>query len=94
LDGGSARRKVSTYTQNNTNTELMHTDIDALSGIRTHNPSVRAGEDGSCLRLRGHSDRLNKDDGRQIRKSGGNIALNKGNHISLWERDKHRSIDV
>jgi hypothetical protein len=29
-----------TYTQNNTNT-----DIHALSGIRTHNPSVQASED-------------------------------------------------
>jgi hypothetical protein len=35
----------------------MHTDVHALSGIRTHDPSVRAGEDGSCLRLRDHCDR-------------------------------------
>jgi hypothetical protein len=28
------------------------------SGIRTHDPSVRAGEDISCLRPRGLSDRL------------------------------------
>jgi hypothetical protein len=34
-----------------------HTDIHASSGIRTHIPSVLAGEDGSCLRLRGHCDR-------------------------------------
>jgi hypothetical protein len=34
----------------------MHTDIHASSGIRTHDPSVRAGEDGSCLRPRGHYD--------------------------------------
>jgi hypothetical protein len=53
LDGGSARRKASTYTQNNTNTE-----IHALSGIRTHDPSVRANGDCSCLRPRGHCDRL------------------------------------
>jgi hypothetical protein len=33
LDGGSARRKAATYTQNNTNT-----DIHALSGIQTHYP--------------------------------------------------------
>jgi hypothetical protein len=32
-------------------TEKMHTDIHASSGIRTHDPSVRAGEDGACLRL-------------------------------------------
>jgi hypothetical protein len=28
-----------------------------LNGIRTHDPSVRASEDGSCLRLRSHRDR-------------------------------------
>jgi hypothetical protein len=57
LDGVSARRKASIYTQNNTNTEQTHTDIHALSGIRTHDPSVRASEDSSFLRLRGHCDR-------------------------------------
>jgi hypothetical protein len=30
----------------------------ASSGIRTHDPSVRAGEDGSCLGPRGQCDRL------------------------------------
>jgi hypothetical protein len=35
----------------------MHTDIHASSGIRTHEPSVRAGEDSSCLKPRGHRDR-------------------------------------
>jgi hypothetical protein len=28
-----------------------------MSGIRTRDPSVRAGEDGSCIRQRGHYDR-------------------------------------
>jgi hypothetical protein len=51
---GSARRKAATYTQN----KRTHTDIHALSGIRTHDPSVRADEDGSCLRPRGHCARL------------------------------------
>jgi hypothetical protein len=51
LGGGSARRKAVTYTQTQT-----HTDIQALSGIRTNDPRVRAGEDGSCLRLRRHCD--------------------------------------
>jgi hypothetical protein len=32
-----------------------HTDIHDLSGIRTHDPSVRASEESSCLRPRGHS---------------------------------------
>jgi hypothetical protein len=35
-----------------------HTDIYALSGIRTHDPSVRASEDSSCPRPRGHYDQL------------------------------------
>jgi hypothetical protein len=44
-------------TQNNTNRIKAHTDIHALSGIRTHDPIVRAREDSSCLRPRGHSNR-------------------------------------
>jgi hypothetical protein len=55
---GSARRKASTYTQNNTNRINAHnTDIHALSEIRTHDLRVRASEDSSCLRLRNHCDR-------------------------------------
>jgi hypothetical protein len=42
-----------TQTQNKT-----LTNIHALSGIRNHDPSVRAAEDISCLRTRGHCDRL------------------------------------
>jgi hypothetical protein len=34
-----------------------HTNIHALSGIETHSPRVRASEDCSCLRPRGHCDR-------------------------------------
>jgi hypothetical protein len=34
-----------------------NTDIHSLGGIRKHDPSVRASEDGSCLRPRGHRDR-------------------------------------
>jgi hypothetical protein len=44
LDGGSARRKAATYTQDGTNTEQTHTDIHASSGVRTHDPSVRGGK--------------------------------------------------
>jgi hypothetical protein len=36
----------------------IHTpNIHALSGIRTHDPSVRASEDSSCLRPCGYCDR-------------------------------------
>jgi hypothetical protein len=38
----------------------MHTDIHALRWIRTHDPSVWAGEDSLCFRLRGHCDRRSK----------------------------------
>jgi hypothetical protein len=31
--------------------------ISASAGIRTHDPNVRAGEDCSCLRMRGHCGR-------------------------------------
>jgi hypothetical protein len=34
-----------------------NTDIHASIGFRTHDPSVRASEDSSCLRQRGHCDR-------------------------------------
>jgi hypothetical protein len=33
-------------------------NIHVLSGIRTHDPSVRTSEDSSCLRPRGYCDRL------------------------------------
>jgi hypothetical protein len=45
------------YTHDNTNTEQTHTDIHDSSGVRTHDASVWAGEDSSCLRPRGHCDR-------------------------------------
>jgi hypothetical protein len=35
-----------------------NTDIHALSGIRTHDPSFQASEDSSCLTSLGHCDRL------------------------------------
>jgi hypothetical protein len=47
----------------------MHTNIHALTGIRTKDPSVRADEDISCLSSRGHCDRrmvLRCDENREI----------------------------
>jgi hypothetical protein len=38
-------------------TNAHNTDIYALSGIRTHDQSVRTSEDSSCLRPSGHCDR-------------------------------------
>jgi hypothetical protein len=43
--------------QNKHRINAHNTDIHALSGILTHDPSVRASEDSSCLRPRGHCDR-------------------------------------
>jgi hypothetical protein len=58
LDGESARRKVSTYTQNNIKAELTHnTDIHPLGGIRTHDLCGRASEDILCFRPRVYCDR-------------------------------------
>jgi hypothetical protein len=54
LGRGTGRRKAATYTQNNTIREKMHIDIHASSGIQTHDPSVRVGEDSSCLRPHDH----------------------------------------
>jgi hypothetical protein len=60
LDEWSAGRKTATYTQDNTNRINAHTNFHALSGIRTHNLSVRVSEDSSYLRPRGHCDRQPK----------------------------------
>jgi hypothetical protein len=60
LGRGSARRKAATYLhteQHRHGINAHNTDIHALSWIRTHDPSVRAVEDSSCLRPRGHCDR-------------------------------------
>jgi hypothetical protein len=35
----------------------MHADIHTSNGIRIHDPSVRAGEDSSCLTPSGQCDR-------------------------------------
>jgi hypothetical protein len=43
--------------QHKQNKRIHTPNIHALSGIRTHDPSVRASEDSSCLRQRGYCDR-------------------------------------
>jgi hypothetical protein len=55
LNRGSARRKAALPAHRATQTQNKRTQyIHAWSGIRIHNPSVRATEDSSCLRPRGH----------------------------------------
>jgi hypothetical protein len=44
-------------THRTTQTQNNNRDIHAFSGILTYDPSVRATEDSSCLRPRGHCDR-------------------------------------
>jgi hypothetical protein len=50
-----------------------NTDIHVLSGIRTHDPRVRASEDSSCLRPRVHRDR--RPGGHNLRKLKKNKKL-------------------
>jgi hypothetical protein len=58
LKGGQARRKASTYTEEHKyRIKVDNTDIHALNGIRTQDPSVRENEDSWCVRPRGHCDR-------------------------------------
>jgi hypothetical protein len=45
------------YLHKTTQTQKRQTNIHALSGIRTHYPSVRAGDNISYLTPRGHCDR-------------------------------------
>jgi hypothetical protein len=58
LDEWSARRKASTSAQDNTTqNKRTHTpNIHAVSGIRTHDHSVRVNEDSSFLRPLGYRD--------------------------------------
>jgi hypothetical protein len=59
LGGGSDRRKATTYTGQHK--DRINADIHASNAIRIHDPSVWAGENISCISLRGHCDRLSSD---------------------------------
>jgi hypothetical protein len=50
----------SLYLHRTTQYRKMRTRIHTTSGIQTHDPSVRAAEDSTCLRPLGHWDRLDK----------------------------------
>jgi hypothetical protein len=51
-------RPLPTHRTTQTQNKSLHTpNIYALSGFRTHDPSVRASEDSSCIRPRGYCDR-------------------------------------
>jgi hypothetical protein len=52
-------RPLSKHRTTQTQNKLIHTpNIRVLSGIRTHDPSVRASDESSYLRPRGYCDRL------------------------------------
>jgi hypothetical protein len=56
----------------------MDTDIHASSGIRTHDPSVWAGEDSSCLRLSGHCGRVRHTNEiliREVEVTAGSLVI-------------------
>jgi hypothetical protein len=56
--GISPSQGLYVHTEQHKHTINAHsTDIHALSGIRSHDPSVRVSEDSSCLRQSGHCDR-------------------------------------
>jgi hypothetical protein len=62
----------------------MQTKIHAFSGIRTHDPSVRAGEDGSCRRPRGLCDGHIVTD--RTEKSFFVVVQLPWKHACLWSR--------
>jgi hypothetical protein len=53
----NARPLPKHWTAQTQNKHIYKPNIHALSGIRTHDPSVRESEERSCLRARGHCDR-------------------------------------
>jgi hypothetical protein len=54
---GSTQNKACTYARQHKHRKTW-THIHASSGIRTHDPSVQAAENTTCLRLCGHWDKL------------------------------------
>jgi hypothetical protein len=66
---------------------LTQTDIHALSGTRTHDPSVPAGEDISCLRLPGRCDRTYSNR-LPIRKQRLPLELYSGQWLVSLQRGK------
>jgi hypothetical protein len=71
--------------QHNHRTNAHNTDIHALSGIRTHDSSVRASEDSSCLRWHGHCDRQNRTDNRW--KYGNTVRRQSSSHVGCMLMD-------
>jgi hypothetical protein len=67
-------RPLPTHRTTQIQNKRIHTpNIHGLSGIGTHDPSVRASEDSSCLRPRGYCNRLNATFGTLNH----NVSINK-----------------
>jgi hypothetical protein len=56
----SSSQGLSTCTQTQKNAHTQTLNIHVLSGIRTHDPGFREGEDSACLRPLGYRDRLGR----------------------------------
>jgi hypothetical protein len=69
-----------------------HTNIHALSGTRTHDPNIRAGEDISCLRPRGHCGRHIKTS-LQVNVPGYHMEAG-GDCAIVEKRNKKRRIQM
>jgi hypothetical protein len=89
--GDQPSRKAATYTGQHKHRRNAQRDIRVSSGVRTHDPCVWAGEDISCLRLRGHCTRL---EGRCVYKIGkcskerwfsdqNNLHMNEGGYCHI-----------
>jgi hypothetical protein len=68
-----------------------YTDIHALNGIRTHEPSVRDTEDSSCLSTRGHRDRsicIQRQCNYIL-----NYEINRVIEFPLWNKEKYEIVN-
>jgi hypothetical protein len=78
LNIGQHQHRINAYT---------HTpNIHALRGIPTHDPSVRASEDSSCLRPRGYCDRLYA---RIVNTNHLSVIISRLNNVTLQKGHKY-----
>jgi hypothetical protein len=73
-------------------TEYTHTNIHASSGIRAHDSSVLAGEDGSCVRRRRHCDRQDSWISWYFHETGRLITELTSSH-SQWKNPSRYRLD-
>jgi hypothetical protein len=66
LDEELARPIAATYTRKNKQNKRRQT-YHASNGIRTHDPSVRAGENITCVTLSGHCEQPHQHTARPVK---------------------------